>query len=120
MLTQKVKTYISNHQLCPEYLFDDWVEFLELLYEEGGCVESILWFEHVRIIDQKDSLGGGGYRDKTNPEYMYAETHLFKDGLETNTLAEIKEYIIREKKAGFRYGSKYKSHNLVPSFQIAD
>jgi hypothetical protein len=51
---------------------------------------------------------------------MYAETHLFKDGLETNTLAEIKEYIIREKKAGFRYGSKYKSHNLVPSFQIAD
>ena len=113
MLTQKVKTYISNHQLCPECLFDDWVEFLELLYEEGGCVESILWFEHVRIIDQKDSLGGGGYRDKTNPEYMYAETFLSEDNMASKPLSEVKKQI----------ESTLLSHpnnKLIPAFYIAE
>ena len=113
MLTQKVKAYISNHQLCPEYLFDDWVEFLELLYEEGGYVESILWFEHVRIIDQKDSLGGGGYRDKTNPEYMYAETFLYEDNMESKSLSEVKKQIESTL-------TSYPNNKLIPAFYIAE
>ena len=51
---------------------------------------------------------------------MYAETQLYIDGLETKKLAEIKEYIIREKKTDFRYGSKYRSYDLVPSFSLAE
>ena len=120
MLSQNIKNYIDKHSFCSEYLFKDWESFLDILYAEGGRISSILWWDYCKKSEQRYSVGSGGYSDPENPEYMYAETHLFKDGLETNTLAEIKEYIIREKKTGFRYGSKYKSHNLVPSFQIAD
>ncbi len=47
---------------------------------------------------------------------MYAEMQLFEDGLETKTLNEIMDYIISVKKTGFRYGEKYISHELIPSF----
>jgi hypothetical protein len=113
MLTRKVKNYIRNHQLCPEYLFDDWAKFLELLYEEGGCVESILWFEYVRIVDQKDSLGSGGYRDKINPEYMYAETFLNEDNMESKTLSEVKKQIESTL-------ISYPKNKLFPAFHIAE
>lgn len=36
------------------------------------------------------------------------------------TVDEIKEYIAGEKKAGFRYGSKRRNHDLVPSFELAN
>ncbi len=113
MLTEKVKAYIRNHQLCPEYLFDDWAKFLELLYAEDGCVESILWFEYVRIVDRKDSLGGGGYRDKTNPEYMYAETCLYEDNMEGKSLSELKKQIESTL-------ISYPSNKLIPAFYIAE
>ena len=118
MLSPKVKNYIGIHSFCSEYLFKDWEAFLDILYAEGGHVSSILWWDYCKKSEQRFSVGSGGYSDPENSEYMYAETHLFKDGLETNTLAEIKEYIIREKKTGFRYGSKFKSHELMPSFYL--
>ena len=112
MLTQAVKTYIEEHQLCAEYIFADWEAFLNLLYEHGGRVESILWFEYVRIIDQKDSLGAGGYKDQTAPEYMYAETPIH-DSMENKSLSEVKEYIQATLAA-------YSNHVLIPSFYIDD
>ena len=86
MITNKVLKYIEEHKLCSDYLFDDWSEFLKLLYEQGGCVESILWFEHVLITEQEKSLGGGGYIDKNNAEYMYAETYICNNDLKNKTL----------------------------------
>ena len=74
MITEKVKQYIDKNKLCSEYIFSNWNDFLELLYSQGGCVESILWFEYVLVSEQKNSLGSGGYIDKTNSDYMYAET----------------------------------------------
>ena len=44
----------------------------------------------------------------------------FKKNPKTYTLDEIKEYINQERKTGFRYGDKYKSHDLIPSFNLAD
>ena len=61
-------------------------------------------------------MGSGGYTDPDNPAYMYAETQLFECGLETKTLQEIIEYIRNVKASGLRYGNKYVSHELVPSF----
>lgn len=118
MPSQKVKKYIEEHSFCSEYLFRDWEAFLDILYAEGGRVSSILWWDHCKKAEQRYSVGSGGYGDPDNPEYMYAETQLFKEGLETKTVEEIKEYITREKEAGFRYGSKYRSHDLVPSFYL--
>ena len=91
MISERVQNYIDDHAFCSEYLFKDWESFLDLIYADGGRISSIL-----------------------------AETQLYKDGLETNTLEEIKEYIHQERKTGFQYGSKYRSHDLVPSFYLAD
>ena len=120
MLSQNVIRYIEKHSFCSEYLFKDWKSFLEILYAEGGRVTSILWWDYCKKSEQLFSVGSGGYTDPDDPAYMYAETKLFKDGLETKTLAEIMEYIIREKATGLRYGSQYRSHELVPSFYLAD
>ena len=93
---------------------------MEILYAEGGRISSISWWDYCKKSEQSFSVRSGGYTDPENPDYMYAETQLYIDGLETKKLAEIKEYIIREKKTDFRYGSKYRSHNLVPSFSFAE
>ena len=53
-------------------------------------------------------------------DLLYAETQLYKGGLEKCTLDQIKEYIEHERKTGFRYGRKYRSHDLIPSFYLAD
>ena len=76
--------------------------------------------ERLILRPFKEGDESGGYRDPENDEYIYAEPQLYKDGLETNTLDEILEYINQERKKGFRYYSKYKSHDLVPSFYQVD
>ena len=112
MITNKVSEYIEENKLCSDNLFDDWSEFLDLLYEEGGCVESILWFEHVLITEQEKSLGGGGYIDKNDVEYMYAETYICNNDLKKRTLDEVNEYIRS-------VISAYPNHKLIPSFDIS-
>lgn len=116
MISQKIKEYIAAHSFCSEYLFKDWQTFLNLVYAEGGRVQSILWWDHCKKEEQRLSVGSGGYTDPDHPAYMYAETQLFEDGLETKTLQEIIEYIRDVKASGLRYGDKYVSHELVPSF----
>ena len=79
---------------------------MDILYAEGGRISVISWWDYCKKSEQRFSVGSGGYTDSDNPDYMYAETQLYIDGLETKTLAEIREYIIREKKTDFRNGSK--------------
>ena len=112
MLTQDVNEYIEKHRLCADYIFANWKEFLELLYSQGGYVEAILWFEYVRIDEQVNSLGGGGYIDTTNPEYMYAETEIYKAGMEKESLSDVEKYVES-------VIASYPHNSLVPSFFIA-
>ena len=109
MTTERVKQYIEENKVCSEILFHDWTDFLELLFTEGGHIEAILWFEHVLISEQKNSLGAGGYRDKNNPNYMYAETYIYQEKMEDKTLAEVKEHIQS-------ILSDHPNRTLVPSF----
>ena len=120
MINERIQHYIDDHTFCSEYLFKDWESFLDLLYAEGGRISSILWWDHCKKSQLHKSIGSGGYTDSEDDEYVYAETQLYKEGLETKTLDEIKEYIHQERKTGFKYGSKYRSHDLVPSFYLAD
>lgn len=120
MVSSLVKDYITKHAIGSECLFKDWTSFLKLLYAENGRVSAILWWDYCKRTQQQDSVGMGGYTDPENPEYMYAETQAYEDGLETKTLDEIMEYIRLVKADGIRYGSKYKSHELVPSFFLAE
>ena len=120
MINERIQNYINDHVFCSEYLFKDWESFLDLLYAEGGRISSILWWDHCRKIQQRESVGSGGQKDPENEEFIYAETQLYKEGLETYTLDEIKEYINQERKTGFQFGNRYKSHELIPSFNLAD
>ena len=113
MITEKVKQYIDKNKLCSEYIFSNWNDFLELLYSQGGCVESILWFEYVLVSEQKNSLGSGGYIDKTNSDYMYAETQIYKDKLENMSLSDIQEYIQS-------IIISYPNNKLLPAFYISE
>ena len=120
MISKRVKDYIAEHSFCSEYLFKDWETFLDLLYAEGGRISSILWWDHCEKTQIRESVGSGGYRDPDNVDFIYAETQLYKEGLEECTLDEIKEYINQEIEKGFQYGDEYKSHDLRPSFYLAD
>lgn len=120
IINERVQNYIDDHAFCSEFLFKDWEPFLDLLYAEGGRISSILWWDHCMKSQQRESVGSGGFRDSENDEFIYAETQLYKDDLETNSLEEIKEYIDQQRKTGLQYSSKYRSHDLVPSFHLAD
>ena len=113
MLTSELREYIDKHKLCADYIFPNWMEFLDLLYTHSSCVKEILWFEHIATKKQADSLGCGGYIDPTNPEYMYAETYIHEKGMENNSLSEVKAYI----KSVI---SSYPNNHLVPSFMISE
>jgi hypothetical protein len=71
----------------------DWESFLDLLYAEGGRISAILWWDYCDTSQHLVSVGSGGYRDPDNERYVYAETRLYKNGLEEKTLDEIKVYI---------------------------
>ena len=120
MITERIQSYIDNNSFCSEYLFKDWEAFLNFLYEEGGHVSSILWWDHCKKDAQHESSGSGGYTDPDNQEWMYAETWLHEDGFEERSLADIKAYIQEKRACGIILGDKYISHDLVPSFYLAD
>ena len=68
----------------------------------------------------KESVGSGGYTDPDDREWMYSETWLHEDGFEEKSLADIKAYIRETRAHGLILGDKYISHDLVPSFYLAD
>ena len=118
MLSQAVIKYIDEHAFCSEYLFKDWESFLDILYAEGGRVCALLWWDHCRKSQQHLSVGSGGYTDPDDPEYMYAETQSWKNGLSEMTLAELKDYINNVRETGLHYCSPFTGHELVPSFYL--
>ena len=120
MINHRVQKYIEEHSFCSEYLFKDWEAFLDFLYEEGGRVSSILWWDHCKKNMQHESSGSGGYTDPDDQEWMYSETWLHEDGFEDRSLADIKAYIQEKRERGLFLGNKYNSHDLVPSFYLAD
>ena len=117
MINERIQNYIDNHSFCLEYLFKDWEAFLDFLYEEGGRVSSILWWEHCKKNFQH---GYGGYSDPDDGEWMYSETWFHEDGFEEKSLADIKAYIHETREHGLILGDKYITHDLVPSFYLAD
>ena len=108
-MNTQLKEYIEQHRVCSDLIFRDWEMFLEMLFEHGGCVDEILWFEYVLIAEQQNSLGGGGYPDPRNPKYMWSETMLYDQNLHAKSLAEIKNHIRRTIET-------YQPHKLVPCF----
>lgn len=120
MVNYRIQNYIDNHTLYSEYIFKDWEAFLYLLYAEGSHISSILWRDHCQKSQHHESVGSTGYNDPENNDFIYTETKMYKEDLETNTLDEIKEYINQKRKIGCRYDSKYRSHDLIPSFYLAD
>ena len=108
-MSQILDTYIEQSKVCSDLIFRDWNEFLDLLFDCGGSVNEILWFEYVLEEKQKDSLGGGGWSDKENPEYMWAETMIYDKDLGAKSLSEIKCHIDSTIKL-------YDPHVLVPCF----
>ncbi|MBQ8359314.1 MAG: hypothetical protein IJX37_05315 [Oscillospiraceae bacterium] len=108
-MDKQLEAFIANNQVATDLIFRDWDAFLETLFDCGGCVEEILWFEYILADKQTESLGYGGYFDKENPQYMWAETDLYNKGLSAKSLSQIREHIKSTIDA-------YSPHNLVPCF----
>lgn len=109
VMSDALKVYISNNYVCSELIFREWEDFLDILFDSGGRVKEILWFEYVQIDRQKESLGCGGYLDHQNPDFMWAETMIHDQNLENKSLSTIKEHINDVKCA-------HLPHTLVPCF----
>jgi len=120
MINEKIQNYIDNHSFCSEYLFKDWEAFLDFLYEEGGRVSSILWWEHCRKNLPHGFFGSGEFTDPDDQEWVYAETWLHEDGFEERSLEDIKAYIREMRAEGLILGDKYITFDLVPSFYLAE
>ncbi len=108
-MDKRLDEFIANNQVATDLLFRDWDAFLEILFDCGGCVQEILWFEYTPIDKQADSLGDGGYLDPSNPQYMWAETYLYDKDLFGNSLSEVKAHIANTI-------AIYAPHDLVPCF----
>mgnify|MGYP006873123418 CR=1 FL=1 len=117
MLSYRIQKYIDDYSFCSEYLFKDWEEFLDFIYEEGGRVSFILWWEYCKKNFQH---GYGGYSDPDDQEWMCSEAWFYEDGFEEKSLAYIKAYIHEIREHGLILGDKYITHDLVPSFYLAD
>ncbi len=104
-----MEKYINDNRVCPDWIFRDWKDFLRVLFECGGSVEEILWFEYVSMEKQKESLGGGGYEDPANPGYMWAETMILDRDLGQKSLLEVSGYIESTARS-------HLPHKLVPCF----
>ncbi len=108
-----INDYIEQNRLCAEYIFEDYKEFLEVLFSNGGRVSTIVWFDYCRIENQSESLGSGGYVDIRNATFMWAETQIYESGFENKALIEILEYIEE-------ILQKYPEHRLYPAFYLTD
>lgn len=106
-----IERYIEENRVCIENIFRDWTEFLNVAFANGCIVEAVLWYDYCKVCEQEKSLGGGGYRDKKNEGYMWAETQIYDDDLSNRTLAEMLEYISDVR-------NTYPEHDLYPSFYI--
>lgn len=84
---------------------------MKVLYSNHGRVEAVLWYDYCKISEQKKSLGSGGYKDKDNFGYMWAETQIYDDGMEDRSLSEILDYVDSIKE-------HYPKYELYPSFFI--
>ena len=104
-----LETYIKNNKLCSDDIYRNYKEFLKVLYDNGGKVTDILWFDYCKINEQGKSLGSGGFIDKENEDYMWTETQMWDDKLDNKSLNELLDYIDMIIK-------KYPKNNLVPSF----
>jgi len=108
-MDNKLQDYITKYSVCSDLIFHNWHDFLEVLFSCGGSVREILWFEYVPVSMQAQSMGQGGYSDKENPEYMWAETHLYDQNLDHMDLEELSEHINRTIRS-------HSPHVLVPCF----
>lgn len=108
-----INEYVEQNKLCNEYIFEDYNEFLEILFSNNGVVSMIVWFDYCKIEKQSESLGAGGYIDKRDNAYMWAETQIYESGFENKSLLEIREYI--EEIIG-----KYQAYRLYPAFYLAE
>lgn len=112
-MSDMIEKYIAKHSSVSDRIciFKDSTAFLEMLFENGAAVEMIVWYDRCLISEQKDSLGSGGYTDKTDKSYMFAETAIFETGLKDKTMGEILTYIEKVRE-------KYKDHDLYPEFYL--
>ena len=47
IMLQTLERYIEQNKVCSDLLLRDWNAFLDLLFDCGGAVNEILWFEYV-------------------------------------------------------------------------
>lgn len=111
----EISRYIAENKTCSELIFRDPIKFLDVLFANGGKVEGIVWFDYCKISEHKQgkSLGSGGYADKQNSGYMWAETQIYEYPLTDKSLKEILEYM-----DGVR--REYSAYDLYPSFDITE
>ena len=106
-----IEKYIHEHKVCGADIFPNPEEFLQILFENGGHVQMIVWYDYCKIAEQHKSLGSGGYRDLQNVEYMWAETPFYENELSGKSLGEILDYISEIR-------NQYTDCNLYPEFYI--
>lgn len=112
-MNSEISRYIAENKVCTELIFRNPKEFLAALFANGGRVEGIVWFDYCKISEQDKSLGGGGYVDKQNSGYMWAETQVYEYPLTDKSLNDILKYMDSVRR-------EYSAYDLYPSFDITE
>ncbi len=111
--------YIDNHRIIQiskteyaEILVDDPIGFVKEILSRRARISEITWWEHIRIDEQNNSLGGGGPIDTRNKGYMWSEIYYISKKFEKSASEEtVIEYINSVKE-------QYNGHDIYPAFDI--
>lgn len=111
--------YLKKHTILKvgvgEYadlIVDNINDFLNVLSHTNYYVYNILWWEHLKIKNRADCIGGGGPIDPLDKEYYYAEVYYLDRYFSPETKQEqILQYIDDVK-------SKYPQNELHPGFTL--
>lgn len=117
MLNEAIKQYLEAHGVqkigTEEFIVDNPLEYINLISNSDCYICKMLWWEHIEIEKQKQSMGGGGAVDSHDKRFMYSEVYYLSKNFSENDSELCRAYLLETPKM-------YQDHNLVPSFVIKE
>ena len=94
-----------------EFIVDNPTEFVNIISDSDYYIQKMIWWDHIGIKNQKQSLGGGGPIDSKDNGFMYSEIYYISKKFSANENELCRKYLLEIPK-------KHTGHQLIPSFSV--
>lgn len=115
----KFENYLNEHKILKigkidltDIIVDNPIEFVKFVSKTDYYISHVLWWEKIELTNAKNSMGGGGIRDKSDNTFFWSEIYyLGRDFCPEDESNVIISYIDIVRVL-------YPAHNLHPSFDL--